>query len=350
VSPAGEALWVIGGEQRSTLRQQNEWNSFGAAVVARVDPASGKAERVLEYTSPPERCPDDRPSFVFKAATIAGDTAWLCTQTEVLECALPSFAIRRVISLPCFNDLHHVTPGPDGTLFVAVTGLDAVAEVTRDGELLRLVSVLGGSPWDRFSPEVDYRKVATTKPHLSHPNYVFVLDGEPWVTRFEQRDAVPLDGLGTDGARRFAVGGAGIHDGCMDDIDGGRLFFTTVDGQLVRFGLADGERRDLDLNTLLGAGRRERGEERGDRGDRPLGWCRGVLPVGGRAWVGFTRLRPTLINRNLSWIRHGFRDVRLPTRIALYDLEQPARLREVNVETAGVNAVFSIHPCTAAES
>jgi hypothetical protein len=339
MSSGKEALWVVGGEQKSTLRQQNEWNKFGAAVVARIEPESDKAERVLEYTSPPEHCPDDRPSFIFKAATFAGDTAWLCTQTEVLECALPSFTIRRVISLPCFNDLHHVAPGPDGTLFVAVTGLDAVAEITRDGELRRLVSALGGSPWDRFSPEVDYRKVATTKPHLSHPNYVFFLDGRPWVTRFEQRDAVPVDDPAGD-AGAFPVGGAGIHDGCLDGSDGiggGRLFFTTVDGHLVRFGLAGGERRDLDLNSFL---------EPDD--DRPLGWCRGVLPLGDRAWVGFTRLRPTLLHRNLSWIRHGFRDTRLPTRIALYDLERPARLREVSVEAAGINAVFSIHPCSTA--
>jgi len=338
MSPSREALWVIGGEQKPTLRQQKEWNKFGAAVVARIEPESGKAERVLEYTSPPEHCPDDRPSFVFKAATIEGDTAWLCTQTEVLECALPSFTVRRVISLPCFNDLHHVAPGPDGTLFVAVTGLDAVAEITRGGELVRLVSVLGGSPWERFSPEVDYRKVPTTKPHLSHPNYVFFLDGRPWVTRFEQRDAVPVGEAGRDGARTLAVGGAGVHDGCVDE-SGRRLFFTTVDGHLVSFDLAGGERRDLDLNALLKPD-----------DDRPLGWCRGVLPLGGRAWVGFTRLRPTLLHRNLSWIRNGFRDLHLPTRIALYDLERPARLREVDVETAGINAVFSIHPCTAAET
>jgi hypothetical protein len=339
MSPAREALWVVGGEQKATLRQQNEWNKFGAAVVARIEPESGKAERVLEYTSPPEHCPDDRPSFVFKAATFEGDTAWLCTQTEVLECALPSFAIRRVISLPFFNDLHHVAPGPDGTLFLAVTGLDAVAEITRDGELLRLVSVLGGSPWDRFSPAVDYRKVATTKPHLSHPNYVFFLDGRPWVTRFEQRDAVPLDDLENDGGRRFAVGGAGIHDGC---VHGGRLFFTAVDGHLIHFDLTGGGRRDLDLNSFM--------EPHEVLRERPLGWCRGLLSLGDRAWVGFTRLRPTLLHRNLSWVRHGFRDVRLPTRIALYDLERPARLREVSVEAAGINAVFSIHSCASMES
>lgn len=330
------ALWVVGGEQKRALRQPDEWNKFRAAVVARVDvgDAGGAARRVLEYTSPPAHRPDERPSFVFKAATFAGDTAWLCTQTEVLECALPSFAIRRVISLPCFNDLHHVAPGPEGTLFVAVTGLDAVAEVTPDGELVRLVSVLGGSPWDRFSPAVDYRKVATTKPHLSHPNFIFFVDGRPWVTRFEQRDAVPVDAPRIDGARAFRVGRQGIHDGHVHD---GRLFFTTVDGHLVQFNLAgdEKEKSDLDLRAL--------GEP---DDDRPLGWCRGLLPLKGRAWVGFTRLRPTLLRQNLSWLRHGFRGRagrRLPTRLTLYDLVRPARLREVSLEGTGVDAVFSIH-------
>ena len=117
---------------------------------------------------------------------------YLCTQTEVLICDFPSFAIRKIISLPFFNDLHHVAVALDGRLFVAVTGLDAVAELAPDGTLLRLQSVADGSVWDRFSKTVDYRKVATTKPHLSHPNFVFFLDGEPWVTRFQQCDAVPL--------------------------------------------------------------------------------------------------------------------------------------------------------------
>lgn len=329
-----ETIWAVGGEQRmATFRQLEEWNKFQTAVVVRVNARNGAAERVLEYVSPPENCPDDQPSILFKAATIDGDTAWLCTQTEVLECALPSFAIRRVISLPCFNDLHHVTPGPDGTLFVAVTGLDAVAELTREGELIRLVDVLGGDPWERFARDVDWRKVHTTKPHRSHPNFVFFVDGRPWVTRFEQRDAVPVDDPAGGGDRFPVSHGKGIHDGCLHD---GRLHFTSVDGHLVTFDLATGERTDFDLNTL-----------REPDDDRPLGWCRGVLPLGGRIWVGFTRLRHTRLRQNLSWIRHGFRTTEfhrgLPTRISMYDLEQPAVLRHVDLEAVGLNAIFSIH-------
>ena len=326
-----ETLWVVGGEQRIQFSQPNEWSEYKKALVVRVK--DGRPERVLEYQSPPEHCPDELPSHVFKAATFDGDTAWLCTQTEVLVCDVPGFRIRRVISHPCFNDLHHVKPGPDGTLFVAVTGLDAVAELSPEGEILGLTSVLGGSPWDRFSPDVDYRKVPTTKPHHSHPNHLFILDGRPWVTRFQQRDAVPLDGS-LNGRGPFEVGIQGIHDG---HVEGNRLFFTTVDGCIVGFDLATGEKAVLDLKQI-----------RKPDDDRPLGWCRGILPTGDdKVWVGFTRLRYTTLRRNLSWIRHGFRETEHhrahPTRIALYDFRESALLRQIDLETAGMCAVFSIH-------
>ena len=324
-------LWVVGGEQRVQFSQPKEWAQYRQAVVVRVQ--DGRPERVLEYETPPEHCPDGTPSFVFKAATFKGDTAWLCTQTEVLVCDLPGFRIRRVISLPCFNDLHHVAPAPDGRLFVAVTGLDAVAELTPEGELMRLVSVLGGSPWDRFSPAVDYRKVPTTKPHRAHPNFVFFLDGRPWVTRFNQRDAIPLDG--GNGRPPFDVGTAeGIHDG---HVTADALFFTSVGGRIVRFDLATGRKATFDLNT-----RNEPDE------DRPLGWCRGLLPCGdGKAWVGFSRLRYTTLRRNLSWIRHGFRATEhhreRPTRITLYDLGSLSLQRQIDLEPVRMGAVFSIH-------
>lgn len=333
--PAGATtLWAVGGEQRPMFRQKEEWRLFRSALVVAIG-ADGVPRRALEYLSPPEHCPEE-PSVVFKAATVAGDTAYLCTQTEVLICDFPDFALRRVISLPCFNDLHHVAPGPDGTLFVAVTGLDAVAEVTPEGELLRLIDVLGGDPWERFDRAVDWRKVPTTKPHRAHPNYVFFLDGRPWVTRFEQRDAVPLDGergnrLG-ESRERLAIEVQGAHDG---HVDGDRVHFTTVDGHLVTVSTNGGGRAALDLSAAA------------SDPEQPLGWCRGLLHLGDRAWVGFTRLRFTTLRRNLSWVRHGFHTsadhAGRPTRLALYDLARPALLAEIDLEPAGMGAVFSIH-------
>jgi hypothetical protein len=250
----------------------------------------------------------------------------------VLICDVPSFAIRRVISHPCFNDLHHVAPAPDGRLFVAVTGLDAVAELTPDGVLLRLTGVLGGSVWERFSQTVDYRKVATTKPHRSHPNHVFFLDDEPWVTRFQQRDAVPLDG-NSAGRVPFDVAAEGIHDG---HVVGNNICFTSVNGQIVRFDLTTGMRSVIDLNSV-----------RHPDDQRPLGWCRGLLLDSGGAWVGFSRIRYTALRQNIDWVRRGFRESdRLPprpTRIARYDLDTKSLINEIDLEPAGLNAVFSLH-------
>lgn len=320
-------LWVVGGEQREGFFGSDEWRGYRTAVVARL--TGDRARRVFEYQTPPERRPPGPGSHCFKAATFTDELAYLCTDTEVLICALPDFELRQVISLPCFNDLHHVVPGPRGTLYVAVTGLDAVAEVTPEGELVRLIDALGGDPWERFSADLDYRRVPSTKPHRSHPNYVFFLDGRPWVTRFHQRDAVALEG-----GAALAVGGSGPHDGELAD---GRVHFTTTDGHLVSFDLASGERQSLDLNGLV------------DHGGEPLGWCRGLLIRNDCAWVGFSRIRFTALRRNLSWIRHGFRAPghHQATRVALYHLRQPTLLREVALDAVRVDAVFSIHAVSA---
>ena len=332
---SSRALWIVGGEQRDVTHFAREWRLYRKALVVKAE--GGRLERVLEYQSPAEHCPDELPSIVFKAASIKGNHAYLCTQTEILICHLPSFAIQKVISLPCFNDVHHVAVAPDGRLFVAVTGLDAVAELTPDGTLLRLTSVVGGSVWDRFSPTIDYRKVPTTKPHRAHPNFVFFLDGQPWVTRFEQRDAVPLDPTG-NGTHVFRLGDEPVHDGYVAR---GHIYFTTVDGFVLRFDLASGEKQSFSLPSMAGSYR-----------DRPLGWCRGILPLGESIWVGFSRVRFTALRHNLDWVRRGFRQIErlppAPTRVACYDLSASKLLEQIEVEEQAMNTIFSIHVAEAA--
>jgi hypothetical protein len=325
-----DVIFIVGGEQRGVPHWTKEWKLYKKGLVAKV--ANGRPERVLEYETPPEHCADDSPSIVFKAASIQGSRAYLCTQTEILICDFPSFAIRKVVSLPCFNDLHHVAVAPDGRLFVAVTGLDAVAELTPDGDLLHLTSVTGQPVWERFSQSTDYRKVATTKPHLSHPNFVFFLDGEPWVTRFQQRDAVPLNG-NARGRAPFTLGMEGVHDGHVA-ADG--IYFTAVNGFVLRFDLHSGVRQSFDLNLAEGA-----------YVDRPLGWCRGILPRGDEMWIGFSRIRYTTLRQNIDWARRGFRNIdripQAPTRIARYDLGKNSLLAEVDLEIISMNTVFSVH-------
>ena len=316
-------LWIMGGKQRVSFGRAPEHTQFETAVVAKVSDAG--TEKVLEYQTPKEHLAPEKKSTVFKAATIDGDAAYLCTETEILVCSFPAFEIQRVISLPCFNDLHHVTPGPNGTLWVAVTGLDAVAEITSDGDLLRLIDVMGRDVWDRFSKQTDYRLVASTKPHESHPNYVFFIDDKPWATRFHQRDAVCLD----DPKKTIPILESPSHDG---HVVGDHVIFTSVDGHVIRANYRIGEKEVFDLNELS------------TEPNRPLGWCRGLLPCQEGMWVGFSRIRYTKLKHNLSWIRHGFSDhAPLPTRISLYDLDDFRLIREIDMEATDLNAVFSIH-------
>jgi hypothetical protein len=215
-----------------------------------------------------------------------------------------------------------VRPTARGTLVIANTGLDMVVEVSRDGELVRTWHVLGHDPWALFSPQVDYRKVATTKPHKAHPNHVFDLDGREWVTRFNQCDAVCLDT-----GDRIPIDIQRPHDGTPLD---GKVYFTTVDGHVV---VVDQETRSTDAIVDLNPERKR----------SVMGWCRGLALVGrDLGWLGFSRIRHTKFAENVSWIKNGFKQRRRPTHIALYDLASGNRLREIDLESLGLHTVFSV--------
>jgi hypothetical protein len=323
-------IYVIGGEIRQTMfRKLAEWQSSQKGVIVQLNLENKTSLPCVEYVSPAEVCAPDLPAVTFKAASVSGGKLYACTSTEVLVYEVPGFRLLHYISLPCFNDLHHVCPTPEGNLLVAVTGLDMVVELTTGGELLREWSVLGGDPWQRFSRETDYRIVATTKPHRSHPNYVFQLEDEIWVTRFEQRDAVSL----TRPGRRIDIAIQRPHDGCLF---GDSIYFTTVDGHIV---LANRHtlqvEKTFDLTTM------------GTETQQVLGWCRGVLPIDERLlWVGFTRVRRTKFRENLAWIKTAgsYEQTHRATHLALYDLERGICLGEVALEPHGVGIVFSLLP------
>jgi len=317
-----QQLYVVGGTQKD--RSLEEWHQFRNGIVLELDETTRTRARATTHLTPAEWLPDAEPSHLFKAATVAGDRMYVCSQTEVLRYRLPQMTLERTVSLPAFNDLHHVWPTREGTLLVANTGLDMVMEITWAGRVVREWAVLGGDPWQRFSREVDYRRVATTKPHASHPNYVFESGGAVWVTRFKQKDAVCL----TMDYPPIHFG-RNPHDGVYRD---GRLYFTSVDGFV--FVVDAGSYRVIDTVDLNQIGDRE----------CALGWCRSILPVDERrCWVGFTRFRPTAAREYVSWIRRGFRRHHRPTRIALYDLKRRELLEEMDLEPYGMNAVFSIH-------
>jgi hypothetical protein len=322
-------LYILGGKQRDLLfRQGEEWNLYESALLLEVDTDSGVIRTRVEYETPIEARPDERSSSLFKSGTLSGDRIYACTSTEVLVYALPGFERLNYVTLPCFNDLHHVTPARDGTLLVANTGLDMVVRISADGRVLEEWDVLQEPKWQRFSRDVDYRKIASTKPHRSHPNFVFELGSEVWVTRFDQRDAICL----TDPQRRIDISVESPHDGI---VYGGNIYFTVVDGRLVVANAATHTVESIvDLKLL-------------DDPDAILGWCRGVLPISDeRAWVGFSRIRKTRLEKNVLWVKRIFREgmIARPTHIALYDIPAMRRLQEIDVESYGMNVVFSILP------
>ena len=319
-------LYVAGGQQRA-LRSLSavgqDWYEYQKGIVLELDTAAGNASVRVEYISPPEACPPDSPRILFKSGTLEDGLLYLCTQTEVLVYRLPDFELLAHVSLPMFNDLHHVRPTPEGNLLVANTGLDMVVELTRAGELVNTWNVLGDDPWRRFSRDVDYRMMRTTKPHLAHPNHVFYIGDEPWATRFEQRDAISL----RDPARRIQIGLERVHDGLVHD---GHVYFTTVDG---KGAIASTERLAIEQIVDLTCAH---------PADMLLGWARGLLVDGPHLWVGFSRIRPTKFRENLGWVLQGLkRD--FGTHVGCYDLRTGQSLGQFNVEPYGLSAIFGIY-------
>ncbi|MGF1668468.1 MAG: hypothetical protein ACFCVC_19575 [Acidimicrobiia bacterium] len=322
-------LLITGGEQRGKrgLTSGNKrWYRYGRGHLIELDTDTGDARTLLSYESPSEATADEDPAILFKQAFLDGDRLLLTTQTEILVLAYPSLERIGYVSIPSFNDVHHVRPTPAGTLLVVNTGLDQLVEITDDGEVVNRWSVIGDDPWNgRFSPDEDYRRHATTKPYEAHPNHVFHIGDEPWVTRFDKRDAVSV----LDKTRRIDIGVERVHDGV---VHGDKVYFTSVDGHVV---IADTATlaviEVIDLNTA-------------DDEEVILGWCRGILVEEGSAWVGFSRLRPTAFRENVSWVREGFKRS-IGTHVAQYDLAQKRLIKRIELEdTTPLNAVFSVLP------
>jgi hypothetical protein len=318
-------LYVLGGQQRALrpLSGGLDWYEYEKGLILEIGKDRRPCVRV-EYVSPPEACVDEDPVVLFKSGTIVGDRLYACTQTEVLIYTLPALELVNYISIPLFNDLHHVRPSPDGNLLIAVSGLDLVVEVSLEGELIREWKVLDEDPWERFSRDVDYRRVRTTKPHHAHPNQVFYIHDEPWATRFEQRDAVSL----VDRRRRIPIDLERVHDGL---VVGDCVYFTTVDGHVA---IADTNTLKvvdvLDLNGMV-------------EPDTLLGWARGIHLGDDGLWVGFSRIRPTKFRENIAWVARGFKQSR-PTHVARFDLARGRCVEWIDLEPAGLGAVFSVLP------
>jgi len=321
-------LFITGGQQkaiRSQLTGAEDWCEYHKGLILSIETETQECRQAFQYLSPAEAVSEVRPEVIFKSGTLQDDRLYLCTQTEVMVYSLPEFKLLSYISLPCFNDVHHVTPMPDGNLLVANTGLDMILLMTPAGKVLEEWSVVGGDPWARFSKDIDYRKV-DTKPHAAHPNYVFCVGHDIWATRFHLKDAVCV----TRPGQRLAIDVGLPHDGVVhQDL----IYFTTVNGNVVRANPRTMKIEEIIyLNSIHGP-------------DVQLGWCRGLLMDKGKTWIGFSRLRSTKFRENVKWVVQGFKKI-LPTRVACYDLEKREYISQIDLEQHGLHAVYSIFPCS----
>lgn len=321
-------MYVVGGSQTEDRKGKPAWQQLGEGTILKISEDGARVEQCVDYVSPPDACASEDPQITFKAACVRDEKMYVCTNTEILVYDLPGFELDNYISHPYFNDVHHVSPFSNGNLAVVNTGLDMVMEMNGHGEILNLWNVLDRDPWEKFDPNTDYRKILSTKPHASHPNHVFHLNGDIWVTRFQQKDCVSL----SDQNRRMRIDVQRPHDGLiwMD-----KVYFTTVNGCVVGHCQKTLKQTDLyDLNRFKST-------------DRPLGWCRGLaITEKNTFWVGFSRIRQTKFRENLRWVKHNLglaTTTNLPTRIEEYDMASGEPLNRIDLEQYGLNVVFSIH-------
>lgn len=323
-------MWIVGGAPKGDGTWVDLYHRYDGARILELDLETGEYEVVLDYRSPPETTPEDDPSITFKTATVVGDEMYLCTQTEVMAYSLPDFRQTWYCSLPRFNDVHHVLPAAEG-IFVANTGLDEVLLITRDGTILDSFPTTPATERRGFDDSVDWRRVASTKPHVTHPNNVFQTGDATWALRLNYKDAVCLE----DPTRTLAIDVQRPHDGL---VRGDEVWFTTVDGHLVAVSHETGARRATRITSrrvISGS----------------LGWCRGLWmsDAADMALTGFSQLRHTTDLSKVSWVESAVgrlkNELRLPTRVALVDVADGVTLRDYDLEPE-LAAVFSIHPVT----
>jgi hypothetical protein len=278
------------------------------AVIGVLDTSDGKITHLTEY-EPPEWLRGGQ-NIQFTGFRRVGEVLYACLFNEILVYEgwpLPSEPARRITHRQ-FNDLHDCHPWQGG-LLVANTGLETIDHVDLEGALIRRWDLVEGEPDGRsIDPELDYRLVPSTKPHLCHVNHVFDLDGEVWATRLVPRDAICLTRPGP----HMPIGIGNPHDGLRHGDD---VIFTTTNGHLLFVDARDISRtRTHDLSAM-------------SPGLDQLGWCRGVCPVPGdhgRCFVAFTKARRSKWREMGFWIRYGHDNPQ--SRVALYDLERGSLL------------------------
>lgn len=323
-------LLVTGGVLRPNGFDLGEGKYYGCAKLLSLDLDTGAFQTLLSVDQGNDNFPDVDPNLEFTAGAVDGQTLWLTTDTEVRHYRYKPLELISTYSYPFFHNIHSVVPRGD-QLYVTSTGLDLVAVLSKsDGSLIKLINTEGKPTWHRFSPDTDYRKVHSTRPHDCHPNHVFWIGEEAWVTRCTQEDAVCLSDL----SKRIDISGSrrpiSVHDGIVND---GKIYFTCVDGAIVvaepsTYAVID----VIVLNELKGFG--------GVRG-----WCRGLYLNGDICYVAFSRLRKTKRLERVAWVSRligrGFIESSSVLAVNLRTMEV---ISDFRVPDGMIDAIYSLLP------
>lgn len=135
-------LLITGGVQKRNAIWLDFDKRLKLARVMRINQGKDLIKPFLDYVSPIENVPGGDASIAFGAGTLENEKLYLCTRTEILIYSYPELDLLKVISLPFFNDIHHVKTF-EGKLFVANTGLDMVVILDENGQPVRFINVLG---------------------------------------------------------------------------------------------------------------------------------------------------------------------------------------------------------------
>jgi len=324
-------LLITGGLLRDSGFDLGEGRYYGEAILISLDLETGDIKTVVSLSEVSENYPKEYPNLQFTAACIDEDVIWLPTDTEIRKYSLRDFSHLDTYSYSCFQNVHSVAVHNDN-LFITSTGLDMVVVLDKiTGDLLDQVNAEGKPLWHRFDKYTDYRLTHSTKPHDCHPNFVFWINEEPWVTRCTQEDAVCL----LDFERRIDISGPdkviSVHDGI--DI-GDEIVFTSVDACLVF----------INKESLLIVETINLMEMPGFGGLR--GWCRGLHEEAGIFYLGFSRLRRTKSRSKLNWVNKlaGRGKAHENCSVLGFDLKKRRIVAEFDLPNDVIDTIYTLLP------
>ncbi|MDH5545589.1 MAG: hypothetical protein OEZ43_08355 [Gammaproteobacteria bacterium] len=324
-----ETLLISGGLLRPNGFELGEGKYYGCAKLLSLDTSTGQVETLLSIDRGNDNFPSEYPNLEFTAMAVDGNVLWIPTDTEIRQYSYPDLELLKTYSHKCFHNIHSVAVR-ENRLFVTSTGLDMVVVLDKDtGEIVDQINAEGKETWHRFSPEIDYRKLHSTRPHDCHPNYVFWIENQPWVTRCTQEDAVNLH----DNSQRIDISGPNksisVHDGI---VAGDFVYFTSVDAYIIVADIRTLEIVEtINLNSVRGYG-------------QVRGWCRGLFVKNDILYLGFSLLRKTRHLDKIKWLKPLLRnrEVSETCSVLAFDISSRTIVGDYPIKDTDISAIYSI--------